>query len=144
MKKSIIVNCISVIFFIVELIYLYVNRWGFKASELFIFFTLFPLLLILLNSSISSFLWREKRVWLLNLICPIIIFVGIYIFLGTVFDANVLKQVYINSGKEINNVTINTNVDISNAISTAITLTATSFFGNFIGGKLYKIKKRRG
>jgi hypothetical protein len=145
MKKNVIVLVIFIIIYIIELIYITKCAADFEVNELFYAFTLFPLLIVLIEGLVGGISSSDRYAMIFHLLYPILVFLIVTFYLDHVFTQDVIEKIYINSGQKASSVQVVKGSQISNMISTCLILLGISIFGSGVGKTLSRlITKNRG
>ena len=145
MIKSIISSAMFLLFYYLEVLYMVINKSNLSLISLFVLYSLFPMLIVLISSIAAGVLFNKRTVYIINMIVSGLIFITTY-FISNVFTEDVMYSIMNNSQSDINNSVTVSDTDIGSFITTALIFIALSTFGTFIGcsiNKAIKTKKNK-
>lgn len=104
-------------------------------QELFIKFTLIPMIFSFIVPFLTSLVCAEKRTTLLSYLFALFLYLNNYIILDSYFTPEVIAQIMKNSNMVQEGVSISSSTDTSSMITTVITIFALCTIGIFFGKK---------
>jgi hypothetical protein len=139
---SIAVDVAAAVFILFESFFVSQQALRFDLTQLFMVFTLFPMILSFVVPFVSTLIYIKPIAILSNYLFAVFLYFYNYYVIVENFTSEVIKQIYINSGDGASAITVSSSTDISNMISTAITILALCSIGMFIS-KMIDVRRKK-
>ena len=119
----------------------YHNIYKMTLGEMFISFTLLPMLIAFTISFVATLIDTKEELKSVIVFCTFV-YIFNYWISNMIFTTENMKIIYKNSDLAINSIKVNTEIDIGNIISTACMIYAIGFVGFYMAKKIKQVKRR--
>lgn len=146
---AVVVCLAGVVFDIIIGYVVHKNLYEMTVQQLFVYFALIPLVLSFTIPFLSMLVYNNKRTMIPNFSFSLFLYLFNYIVIDSFFTPEVLTKIQENSGVSPSEISVSSSTDVSNMISTAITLFALCATGTFLAKLIlnkqrkYKLKSKR-
>ncbi len=141
---SIIIVLLAIVLDILMGLILHNHLMEVTVEELFIKFTLVPMVMALIVPFFATLICTERKIAILSYIFAVFLYLHNYIVIDSYFKPEVIAQVMKNSNVIQEGVSISSSTDVSSMITTVITIFALTSIGIFFGKKLNSVLLRLG